>query len=278
MFHRTCRPTAPSTRPFTSTTSTRGLPGRRRRLHVDRPAQLHASVAYRYREVKDVYIYSLVNFLDRPDDEDVYECVLDEDTALRAVPNISTCSVLTRYGRPDDRTKQIYGLDVCLRREQIEAIIKERPGGSDFLFSEARFLNLLGMGTRHVVVPDEGKELYVVKYDEIELGEIKRFVEEATLDVKKLSPEAVTGAIKRSFGADVRGPLHPSGQCYLSETSFYALKNMGIPIYKASFLNVDEWEAHLASLCVMTVPSIAKYPLAAFWLCTLSKEIERSYN
>ncbi|KAL9187025.1 hypothetical protein ACHAXT_010745 [Thalassiosira profunda] len=62
---------------------------------------------------------------------------------------------------PDHVTEQIYALDVCLKRERIEEIVKER-GGRDLLHSEERLYQLLGRGTRHVVVPDEGKELFVV--------------------------------------------------------------------------------------------------------------------
>ena len=78
-------------------------------------------------------------------------------------------------GAPDDVTEQIYGLDVCLTRETIESIVSGRPGGRALLAAEARLLDLLGRGTRRVVVPDgggEGDELYVVKYNELELGAI----------------------------------------------------------------------------------------------------------
>ena len=102
---------------------------------------------------------------------------------------------------------------------------------------------MLGNGTRIVVVNDsDEKELYVVKYDEKELGEIIRFIQKGQLDVEKLSPDVVLQSIKRSFAADERDALPPRKQCYLAENSFYELKRLGLPIDEADFLNEDEWD------------------------------------
>ena len=117
-------------------------------------------------------------------------------------------------------SEQLYSLDVCLTVDQIEDIITKRSGGREMLYSESRFLSLLGNGTRIVVVNDsDEKELYVVKYDEKELGEIIRFIEKGQLDVQNLSPDVVLQSIKRSFAADERDALPPRKQCYLAENS-----------------------------------------------------------
>ena len=140
-------------------------------------------------------------------------------------------------------SEQLYSLDVCLSVDQIEDIITKRSGGREMLYSESRFLSLLGNGSRIVVVNDsDEKELYVVKYDEKELGEIIRFIEKGQFDVKKLSPDIVLQSIKRSFAADERDALPPRKQCYLAENSFYELKRLGLPIDEADFLNEDEWD------------------------------------
>ena len=140
-------------------------------------------------------------------------------------------------------SEQLYSLDVCLAVDQIEDILTKRSGGREMLYSESRLLSLLGNGTRIVVVNDsDEKELYVVKYDEKELGEIIRFIQKGQLDVKKLSPDVVLQSIKRSFAADERDALPPRKQCYLAENSFYELKRLGLPIDEADFLNEDEWD------------------------------------
>lgn len=203
-------------------------------------------------------------------------------------------------------TEALYGLDVCLGRDQIEEIVRERPGGAELLASEARLFTLLGRGKRYVVVTerekrdgvaaerstmrdggaledskmparpplpeeslqsdggwtehdgdsaarDEGEsyddgsndaELYVVKYTKIELEDIQRCIEAARIDVRLLSPDRVTEAIRRSFAADEdRDPVPPRERCYLAAGSFVALKNgIGLPIDEADFLNDDEWD------------------------------------
>ncbi|KAL3810599.1 hypothetical protein ACHAXA_002463 [Cyclostephanos tholiformis] len=137
----------------------------------------------------------------------------------------------------------LYGLDVCLRRDAIEDIvIRERAGGRDMLYSVARFLCLLGRGTRHVVVTDEGNELFAVKYSTEELSDLRRCIERSGIDVRKLSCTAVTDAIRRSFAEDERDPLPPRHQCYLAQNSFHELLSLGLAIDETSFLNADEWD------------------------------------
>jgi hypothetical protein len=322
-------------------------------LHLDSSAQLHAGVAsLRYRDVRDIYIYSLLRYshvdeddeVDEPDmdDDEGLTTQVDADTAVRAVPFLchfpklervflggrrpngrvegficsgdimdedrermttlidafsgafraralannlwvlglrcprssrttnmfsdstcltcraacrsfplesvadfecegSSCKNLTRHSFY--YSEKLYSLDVCLRREKIEEIIvKERLGGRDSLYSEARFLSLLGRGTRKIVVPDEGKELFVVKYSEDELGDIRRCIVHSRMNVKMLSSVAVTDAIMRSFAEDERDPLPPRDQCYLAQNSFYDLRSLGLVIDEANFLNADEWD------------------------------------
>ena len=114
------------------------------------------------------------------------------------------------------------------------------------LSSEARLLDLLAEGTRYVIVPDEGKVCYVLKYDRLELDEIHGFIKNAEWEfTKKLSPEAVASAIKRSFAEDERDALPPSDQCYLAKNSFYELREMGLPLDESDFLNADEWDGQV---------------------------------
>ena len=316
-------------------------------LHLHSPAQLHAGLARRYRDVKDVHVYSLIRYLSvsTHNQDDECECVLDEDTAARAVPFLCHFPRLERaflggqrpgHGRvegfipdrhdtDDDRdtmttliaafsgafragalardlrvlglrcprshrhtnsfvessclvcrnacqnfplavvaafehegssqryldqadfdSEQIYNLDVCLTRETIEAILKRRAGGPAMLSSEARLLDLLAEGTRYVIVPDEGKVCYVLKYDTLDLDEIHGFIKNAGREfIKKLSPEAVASAIKRSFAEDERDALPPSDQCYLAKSSFYELREMGLPLDESDFLNADEWDGQV---------------------------------
>jgi len=85
------------------------------------------------------------------------------------------------------------------------------------------------------------KVLYVVKYHDVELGHINRFMKRTSMDVTMLSTDEVTKAIRRSFAADERDPLPPPReQCYLAESSFNTLQDLGLPIEEADFLNEDE--------------------------------------
>jgi hypothetical protein len=141
-------------------------------------------------------------------------------------------------------SERLYGLDVCLRREAIEdIIIRERPGGRDLLRSESRFLALLGRGTRRVVVTDDGAELFVVKYTDEELSDLRRCIKYSRLDVGRMPPGSVSDAVRRSFAEDERDPPPPRDRCYLAQNSFYDLRGMGLAqIDESSFLNADEWD------------------------------------
>jgi hypothetical protein len=141
-------------------------------------------------------------------------------------------------------SERLYGLDVCLKREAIEDIIvRERPGGRDLLHSESRFLVLLGRGTRRVVVTDDGVELFVVKYRDEELSDLRRCIKYSRLDVGRITPGAVLDAVRRSFAEDERDPAPPRERCYLAQNSFYELRGMGLSqIDESSFLNADEWD------------------------------------
>lgn len=147
-----------------------------------------------------------------------------------------------KYGRTAMYSDHIYGLDVCLTGDQIETIIKSRPGGRELLYSQERLMTLLGRGTRHVIVTDDDKELYVVKFEQEDLDAMQHVIKKASINVQQLSSEDVTDAIRRSFTGDERDPLPPREQCYLAGTTFYKLKvELGLPLEEADFLNEDEW-------------------------------------
>ena len=68
-------------------------------LHINKSSQLYAgSIAARYRDVRDIYIYSLVQHvpLDRAVRDGVHISRVDEDTAERAVPFLSSFPKLER--------------------------------------------------------------------------------------------------------------------------------------------------------------------------------------
>lgn len=123
-----------------------------------------------------------------------------------------------RSGRP-------FGLDVCLSTAEVERIIEDRPGGKELLRSELRLLRLLGSGRRWALKSDDnnGRALLIVKYTKDQLAEIKRVIQYAELDVKKLSPQKVHEAVSKSF---IGGPsLHQKSQRYLSDESLLFLKD-----------------------------------------------------
>ena len=132
---------------------------------------------------------------------------------------------------------RMFGLDVCLEQAQVENIIESR-GGKDLLRSEKRLLHLLGRGRRYVVTgEEEGKKaLHIVKYKEEELDEIKRAIEYASLDVKKLHSTTITNAIMRSFALDGNRLMPLEEQCYISETSLdHLIDKLCLPISKKDF-------------------------------------------
>jgi hypothetical protein len=123
-----------------------------------------------------------------------------------------------RSGRP-------YGLDVCLPVAEIESIIESRPGGKELLRSDSRLLRLLGSGRRWDLKPDDnsGQALLIVKYTQAQLDEIKRVIQYAELDVKKLCPQKVHEAVSTSFLGG--RSLPQNSQCYLSDESLLYLKD-----------------------------------------------------
>ena len=127
-------------------------------------------------------------------------------------------------------------LDVCLPRSQIESIVEARPGGHALLRSDARFLHLLGRGSRYVIPDNDGVPFHVVIYSEKEIDELKRVIEYAQLDVKGMESERLTMAIMQSFAKDDKGKIPPRSQCYLANKSFIELKGeMGLPISLEDF-------------------------------------------
>ena len=118
-----------------------------------------------------------------------------------------------------------HGLDVCLEKSKLESILESRPGGRKLLRSKDRLLRLLGSGRRHEITSDEDeRKLYFVKYQEEELDEIKRVIEYANLNVKRLDSTTVTKAMRSSFlGNGSKLPL--KSQCILSKDSLQYLKD-----------------------------------------------------
>ncbi len=136
--------------------------------------------------------------------------------------------------------EDIFGLNVCLDRAEIERIIVSRPGGKELLYSKTWFMTLLGRADRNIVVTKDDKILYVAKYDDEVLKQISQFIEDTSIDVTSLRPYEVVEAIRRSFAADERDPLPPKEQCYLAGGSFKALKELGLPVVESDFQNEDE--------------------------------------
>lgn len=139
------------------------------------------------------------------------------------------------------RSERIFGLDVCLERAKIESIIAGRPGGKEVLRSHKRLLRLLSSGRRYLIGNgEEGvhKALHIVKYQQEELNEIKRVIEYAELDVKKLSMSTISTAIMGSFAVDNRSDssIPPKSHRYISVSSLdYLTNEIGLPIDREDF-------------------------------------------
>ena len=164
-------------------------------------------------------------------------------TCLRACRSFPLESVAEFECRGSSKSKgkagRMYGLDVCLERAILESIIESRPRGKKLLRSKDRLLRLLGSGMRYKINSVDGEEdvhkaLYIVKYKQEELDEIKRVIEYAELDVKKLSMQSISSAIRSSF-AIYNGAMPPENQCYMSESSLSYLKDLGLPIDMTDF-------------------------------------------
>ena len=171
-------------------------------------------------------------------------------TCLRACRSFPLESVAEFECRGSSKSKgkagRMYGLDVCLEKATLESIIESRPGGKELLRSEDRLPRLLGSGMLYKINSIDGEEdvhkaLYIVKYKQEELDEIKRVIEYAELDVKELSMQSLNNAIRSSFAIN-NGKIPPVGQCYMSESSISYLKDLGLPI------NMTDFERPLADL------------------------------
>lgn len=162
------------------------------------------------------------------------EGTINCETCLRACKEFPVQSVAEFECRRSSTNQalsgRMYSLDVCLDRAKIDSIVESRPGGKELLHSKDRLLRLLGRGRRYRI--NVQKTLHFVKYKQGELDEIKRVIEYAELDVKKLSMESVSNAIMNSFATGDRIPS--KNRCILSEASLdYLANEIGLPIDRA---------------------------------------------
>jgi len=161
------------------------------------------------------------------------------ETCLRACQSFPLKSVAEFECRGSSennaRSGRTYGLDVCLECAQIESIIESREGGHELLRSSHRLMRLLSCGRMYrVASEDGGKVLHLVKYKTGQIEEIKRVIEYAELDVKKLPVQEVQDAIMNSFD---RGGSSSSAKWYLSVVSLDQLKDeIGLPIVKDEYV------------------------------------------
>jgi len=133
-----------------------------------------------------------------------------------------------------------YSLDCCLSRAEIERIIESRPGGRELLRTDQRILYLLGNARRYKIGNNESENpLYMVKYHSMEIEELQRSINNAEIDVKKISSQQITNAISRSFGSV------SWSSCCLSRSSLDRLQELG-------FINLDEFEKSLQDLVLYT--------------------------
>lgn len=143
---------------------------------------------------------------------------------------------------------RLYYLEVDMDMTDRRRFIMERPGGKEFLAryddSHTTIYDAISQGLcRIVIVLDDGTELFVVKF----VGRtwargLQKLISEGNFDVSKLPSDKVTNAIKRAFAEDCRDPTPPRDRCYLAQSTFYALKEMGFRIDELDFLNRDEYD------------------------------------
>ena len=175
------------------------------------------------------------------------------EVCLRACQSFPLKSVLEFECRGSSennaRSGRRYGLDVCLEHAQIESIIESR-GGSELLRSPDRLMRLLGCGRRYRIESDEGKILYIGKYTQEQLGEIKRAIEYAELDVKKLCAQDVHNAILNSFAAEGSSTIIPISQRFLSKESIdHLVDEIGLPVVKDEYMRpLVEMRKHVEQL------------------------------
>ena len=160
-------------------------------------------------------------------------------TCLRACKSFPLQSIIQFESRGSSsnnaRSGRLFCLDVCLDREFIESITESRPGGNKLLHSHKRLLQLLGSGRRHEITANDEQTLYIVKYKEDDLDEMKRVINYAGLNVNHLSMQMVSSAVLKSF-TKVNSSTPSKNQRYLSEESLdYLVNEIGLPIDREDF-------------------------------------------
>ncbi|KAL9178956.1 LOW QUALITY PROTEIN: hypothetical protein ACHAXT_011929 [Thalassiosira profunda] len=153
--------------------------------------------------------------------------------ACKSFPLESVCRFEVRgSSSPSARSGRQCGLDVCIERAQIESVIESRPGGRDLLRTTDRLLYLLGRGRLYNISADDvARAIHIVKFNSSQLKEIKRVIQYAELDVKKLSMQKLSNAVRRSFTRAEDDPIPANGDRYFSEASLdYLEKKIGLNI------------------------------------------------
>ena len=114
----------------------------------------------------------------------------------------------------------ILNVGLCLPYSSINEIINSRRGGSDYLHSETRLLQLLGNGHHMNMIRINSTDR--IKYESEVKDEVNSIIESSQVDLSKLSSKKVAEAIKRG---------HPDNiSVHLAEESFDYLKTLGLPI------------------------------------------------
>ena len=116
-------------------------------------------------------------------------------------------------------------LRVCLTSEQLDNIIRVRPGGNELLHSKSRLLHLLGRGKLYEILSSDGEPFYYTSFSIESISEMKRAIEVAELDVDELSKEQVTQALMRSFAKGDNSQIPQKSQCYLGYGAMKGLKD-----------------------------------------------------
>ena len=133
-------------------------------------------------------------------------------------------------------------LNVCLKLDEVESIVKARPGGLDMLRSESRLLHLLGRGSLVRVRPNGGgTPIYMAHFFQQDLEFIKRVIQVAELDVRRLPRDQVFRALLKSFSCQGKDlDAAPKDQCYLRRPVFEYFKNeLNLPIFEEDWLNLS---------------------------------------
>ena len=141
-------------------------------------------------------------------------------------------------------------LDVCLTNAQIESLVDARPGGNDLLHSESRLMYQLSRGFLFEILSDDGKPFRIVIFSKQDFEEMKRIIDTAKLDVKKLSREDVMNATMRSFTKDGDGQIPPKSRCHLTRYVFKKLTSLGFQVHE------EDW--YLLKTTKQNLPQIIK--------------------